>query len=107
MELNSYAEKAMGTALPGAQCMEYAAALIASEAGEFNGHWSKAIRDDDKYITDDRESLMLKELGDLLWGISIASWLMGYSLEEIAQMNLDKLASRKDRGVIGGSGDTR
>jgi hypothetical protein len=32
---------------------------------------------------------------------------MDYSLEEIAQTNLDKLASRQERGVITGSGDNR
>lgn len=107
MKLNEYAEKALMTALPGAQCMEYVAALLASEAGEFNGHWSKAIRDDGKHISEEREQLMVKELGDLLWGVAVGAWLMGYTLEEIGQINIDKLQSRKSRGVIGGSGDDR
>lgn len=29
------------------------------------------------------------------------------SLEEIANMNVEKLQSRKNRGVLGGSGDNR
>jgi len=32
---------------------------------------------------------------------------LGFTLGEIAQENLDKLASRKARGVLGGSGDNR
>jgi hypothetical protein len=32
---------------------------------------------------------------------------MGWSLEDVAQMNLDKLASRKERNVIDGNGDNR
>jgi hypothetical protein len=32
---------------------------------------------------------------------------MNYNLSDIAQMNVDKLASRKERGVITGSGDNR
>ena len=32
---------------------------------------------------------------------------MGMKLEEIAQMNLDKLTSRQQRGVIDGNGDNR
>jgi len=43
---------------------------------------------------------ILKSAGEL-------AFLLGYSLTEIAQLNLDKLSSRKQRGVIGGSGDDR
>jgi hypothetical protein len=32
---------------------------------------------------------------------------MGWDLEDVAQGNLDKLASRKQRGVIDGNGDNR
>lgn len=33
--------------------------------------------------------------------------VMGWDLEKIAKMNLEKLASRKNRGVIDGNGDNR
>ena len=33
--------------------------------------------------------------------------VMGWTLEEVCQANLDKLASRKGRGVIDGNGDNR
>jgi hypothetical protein len=32
---------------------------------------------------------------------------MGWSLEEVAEQNLKKLASRKSRNVIDGNGDKR
>jgi hypothetical protein len=32
---------------------------------------------------------------------------MGWKLDDVAQKNLDKLASRKQRGVIDGDGDNR
>jgi hypothetical protein len=32
---------------------------------------------------------------------------MGWSLEDVAKSNLEKLASRKQRGVIDGEGDNR
>jgi alanyl-tRNA synthetase len=46
-----------------------------------------------------------KEAGDILWQLSGVCSVMGWSLEEIAQMNLAKLAARKAAGTIDGSGD--
>lgn len=107
MEINDYAEKAMETCLPSADNMPYAMALLASEAGEINGHWSKAIRDDDGELTPERLELMDKEAGDILWGLAIYAKQRKRKLSELAQANLDKLGDRAKRGVIGGSGDTR
>jgi hypothetical protein len=39
--------------------------------------------------------------------VAILAFELDYTLEEIMQMNLDKLASRQQRGVISGSGDNR
>ena len=50
---------------------------------------------------------MAKEAGDILWQLAGLCDVMGWSLEDVAQMNLDKLASRKQRGVIDGNGDNR
>ena len=57
--------------------------------------------------TDDDKKELAKELGDILWYINSVGVYLGYSLEEIAQMNLDKVLSRKQRGKTGGSGDNR
>jgi NTP pyrophosphatase (non-canonical NTP hydrolase) len=46
-------------------------------------------------------------LGDVLWYISALASDLDISLNEIAESNLLKLASRKKRNVIGGSGDNR
>ena len=48
-----------------------------------------------------------KELGDVLWYVSQLASELGLEFEDIAQTNLDKLFSRMDRGVLGGSGDNR
>lgn len=48
-----------------------------------------------------------KEAGDCLWQIAGLCSVMGWPLEEVAQENLDKLASRASRNVIDGSGDNR
>lgn len=107
MKINDYADKALETCLPSADNMQYGMALVASEAGELLGHWSKAIRDEDGYISPDRRALMIKELGDILWGVALVARHLKVSLREVAQANLDKLGSRALRGVIGGSGDNR
>ena len=48
-----------------------------------------------------------KELGDVLFYVAQIAKCCGLTLEEVAQMNIDKLQSRKSRGKISGSGDNR
>jgi len=50
---------------------------------------------------------MAKELGDVLWYVTAIASDLGYELDEVAQLNLDKLESRSQRGKIKGSGDNR
>ena len=47
------------------------------------------------------------EDGDVLWQLAGLCSVMNWDLEAIARMNLDKLASRKQRGVIDGNEDNR
>ncbi|MBU4141821.1 hypothetical protein KKE99_03030, partial [Patescibacteria group bacterium] len=58
-------------------------------------------------IDDTTKVEIAKELGDVLWYVSQIASELGLSLEEAASENLKKLFSRKDRGVIKGSGDNR
>jgi NTP pyrophosphatase (non-canonical NTP hydrolase) len=50
---------------------------------------------------------MKKELGDILWYVSELSTNLFAQMGDVAQANLNKLASRKARGKIHGSGDDR
>lgn len=50
---------------------------------------------------------MLSKIGDILWQTAGLAHVMGVSLEEVAEENLAKLASRKERQVIAGEGDKR
>lgn len=85
----------------------YPALGLAEEAGEVAGKFAKAIRDNGGVIDEDRKREIVKELGDVCWFVAELCTCLGVSLEDVMQKNLDKLADRKERGVIGGSGDNR
>ncbi len=80
---------------------------LVGEAGEVADKLKKTIRDDHHIVTDKKKEEVEKELGDVLWYIAQIASELNLSLDDIAQKNLDKLFSRKARGVIGGSGDNR
>lgn len=82
--------------------LEYTALGLASEAGEFAGKVKKWIRDGKK-----DDDALVAELGDVLWYVAQAAAAMDVHLSDVAKMNVDKLKSRKERNVLGGSGDDR
>jgi NTP pyrophosphatase (non-canonical NTP hydrolase) len=102
MELNDYQELAVDMKLPTAD-MDYLLLGLVGEVGEFYSPIAKAIRDD----TEIEDSLLKKELGDILWFIATISSELGLTLNGIAEANINKLQSRKLRGTIGGSGNDR
>ena len=77
------------------------------ETGEVQGKIKKVIRDSGGIIDPERRRQIAGELGDVLWYLSQMASELGISLDEIAQANLDKLAGRKERGTLQGSGDER
>ncbi len=77
------------------------------EAGEVQGKLKKIVRDDGGVVTDSKREALAGELGDVLWYVANLAGELGLGLEDIAQANLDKLNSRKERGVLAGSGDNR
>lgn len=123
MTLNEYQQQAMTTCLPEAENFTYMMLNLVGEVGEFAGKVAKAIRKGQvKMKTNgnpcpvisakvqdviDYNDALKKEAGDILWQLSGLCSVMGWRLEEIAQQNLDKLADRKSRQVIDGSGDDR
>ena len=123
MTLNEYQQQAMTTCLPEAENFTYMMLNLVGEVGEFAGKVAKAIRKGQvKMKTNgnpcpvisakmedviDYNDALKKEAGDILWQLSGLCSVMGWRLEEIAQQNLDKLADRKSRQVIDGSGDNR
>lgn len=80
---------------------------LANEAGEFAGKIKKIFRDDDGKISSERKEDLVHELGDVLWYMSQIATELDIKLSDIAKENLKKLFSRKERGVLHGSGDNR
>lgn len=103
MKLNEYQAKAMTFRLPTANA-QYAVLNLAAESGEVLGLIAKALRDGPK---PDFHEQAKKELGDVLWQLAAVAADLNFSLEEVAKFNIDKLASRSDRGTLQGSGDNR
>lgn len=103
MKLNEYQDKAMSFRLPSAN-EAYALFNLAGEVGELFSLVAKAIRDG---VKPDFEVNVKKELGDILWCLAAITIDNDFTLEEIAEANIDKLSLRKANGTIQGSGDNR
>lgn len=124
MELNEYQKQAMTTCMPTSKNFSYMMLNLVGEVGEFASKVAKAIRKGKMTITGnilldtdvsieaieqqiEAERDLQKEAGDILWQLAGLCSVMDWDLEDIAQQNLDKLSSRKQRNVIDGNGDNR
>lgn len=87
--------------------LAYVVLGLCGEAGELANDYKKVIRDEKGVLSEQRRQKMAKELGDVLWYVAQCASELSFSLEEIGQMNLEKLASRVKRGTLQGSGDNR
>ena len=108
MTLDEYQNHALGTAIyPKQYKIIYPALGITGEAGECSDKVKKVIRDNNGEFTDDKKREIAKEIGDVLWYCATLAHDIGYTLEEIGEMNVAKLSSRKERNKINGNGDNR
>ena len=92
---------------PREQTIIYPTLGLTSEAGEVANKVKKIIRDDNSKINKGLVQEISPEIGDCLWYISVLADDIGIKLSDIANANLIKLANRKKKGTIHGSGDTR
>lgn len=120
LTLNEYQTAAHQTARYG-EVLEYPFGSLAEEAGEVMGKLNKycrkhnvpmqtAIVDAQQPQTTEAQKLrvdLIKELGDIQWQLQEAAGVLGMSLQEIAEFNLDKLLGRAERGTLVGEGDDR
>lgn len=117
MEFNEYQEAAAKTAIyPGRGTLQGLAysALGLGESGEVQGKVKKLLRDKGlsmdtplSELSDDIKLAIAKEIGDGLWYAAETANQLGFTLNEIAQMNVDKLAARAEKGTLKGNGDNR
>lgn len=122
MTLNEYQDAAMMTCMPSSHNMLYMLFGLCEETGELQGKFSKAIRkgllqatsynqiiptNDNVGKLDDLRNDIKKECGDVAWMLAGVCKVMGWTLEEVCQLNIDKLADRQKRGVIDSKGDNR
>jgi len=108
MEMNYYQTEAEKTAIyPSEHGLTYLTLGLVGEAGEVAETLKKVIRDSNGDWSLDQLHATAKELGDVFWYLANLAGGLGYSLEEIAEMNIAKLRDRQERGKLGGSGDNR
>ena len=94
-EVGEYSEKILT-----AVCM-----LI--NGSQINEQLKKILRDKKGNFDQDTVLLIIKELGDQLWYIAKAAEDLGYSLNEVAIINLNKAINRQENNKVLGDGDER
>lgn len=109
MELNGYQDEARRTAIyPTIGCrFVYPALGLAGEAGEVAEKVKKIFRDNGGVCDGQKRLAIAEEIGDCLWYVANLAYDLGFTLDEIATINIQKLQSRKDRGTLNGEGDNR
>ena len=109
MRATEYQDRALETAIyPNrGNNFVYPALGLVGEAGEVADKLKKVIRDNNGVLTDAVKDAVAAELGDTMWYVAVLASELGYGLDEIMAKNLAKLNSRKNRGVLTGSGDNR
>jgi len=116
MDFKEYQEKAVSTAIYPFVKVDgndehiryvYPAIGLCGEAGEVAEKVKKLLRDKRGVLTAESRDAVAKELGDVLWYVAALAQEIGVSMDDVAKANIDKLFSRKERGVLGGSGDNR
>lgn len=80
---------------------------VAGEAGEVVEKWKKIVAYKQGEVSEEDLAGLKKELGDVVWYIAVMAHSLGLSLEEVMQLNVEKLKDRKARDKIKGAGDNR
>ena len=107
-DLDMYQKVALTTAIyPREQAIIYPTLGLTGEAGEVANKIKKIIRDGSDSKDEKLVSEIKSEIGDCLWYIAVLANDFDIKLSDIASANIEKLALRKSKGTIHGSGDNR
>jgi NTP pyrophosphatase (non-canonical NTP hydrolase) len=106
MNINEYQQQASKTAIYQNKLI-YPTLGLAGEAGEIANKVKKILRDNSGNLQESVREDLICELGDVLWYIAALATDLNVELSDVANKNIEKLNSRKNRGTIGGSGDNR
>lgn len=87
--------------------LAYAALGLNGEAGEVAEKIKKIFRDHGGEVTPEKRTELEKEIGDVMWYLAATCTELKIDLGGIAQQNLEKLFSRRERGKLQGDGDNR
>lgn len=113
MNFNDYQTKAVSTDVYGGKGDLLSIAFInkilglVGETGEVAEKVKKLQRNAGGKMTEEDRAELLKEMGDVLWYLAVIAHYLEEPLDSIAEKNIAKLASRKQRGVIKSAGDNR
>lgn len=91
----------------GIDALPYLTLALNGEVGELTEKVKKLYRDHYGELTPQMAEGLALELGDALWYLSVLAHTIGYSLKDIADMNIKKVTSRDRRNKIHGDGDYR
>lgn len=101
---NQYTDFVKGMKVyPEKHAIVYPALGMIGEAGEVSEKVKKWLRGDREL---DRMDLV-KEIGNVMWYAASLADDLGFTLQDVVNANEEKLTSRKERGVLKGSGDDR
>jgi len=71
------------------------------------GRLSETVKKDyyhKRELTDVQRTALLKELGDILWYVAALATDYGFTLEQVARTNVEKLQTRYPAGFVQGGG---
>ena len=109
MNFNDYQQRAITTSTmtDNTAAPAYYTLGLVGEAGEIAEKVKKILRNHDGDFSKLDTADITRELGDVLWYIALLADNFDIRLEDIAAVNLAKLADRQTRGVVNSTGDYR